>query len=138
MSTCTKNCKALCVTLRYEINVVVVVVLRIAQYDLVESIKNTSTEACSDNLSSDRLSSFIFKAFKMRNSGFQFSFGQICSSFFPIQCQCLFSRLDHSIWCGATKPIKYLVSFLSGRVSAFDELLATLVDDSSFFLLTSI
>ena len=41
------------------------VLLRIAQYDLVESIKNTNTEACSDNLSSNRLSSFIFKAIKM-------------------------------------------------------------------------
>ena len=27
------------------------VLLRIAQYDLVESIKNTNTEACSDDLS---------------------------------------------------------------------------------------
>ena len=91
------------------------VLLRIhAQYDLVESIKNTNTEACSDDLSSDRLSSFIFKAFKMHSSGFHFSFGQICSSVFPIQCQCLFSRLDHSIWRGVTKSIKYLVSFLSG------------------------
>ena len=93
------------------------VLLRIAQYDLVESIKNTNTEACSDDLSSERLSSFIFKAIKMHCSGFYFSFaGQIiCSSFFPIQCQCLFSRLDHPIWRGATKsPIKYLVPFLSG------------------------
>ena len=89
------------------------VLLRIAQYDLVESIKNTNTEACSDDLSSDRLSSFIFKAIKMHSSGFLFLFGQICSSFLPIQCQCLFSRLDHSIWRGATKSIKYLVSFLS-------------------------
>ena len=91
------------------------VLLRIAQYDLVESIKNTSTEACNDDLSSNRLSSFIFKANKMYSLGFHFSDN------FPIQCQCLFSRLDHSIWRGA-----------------FDELLATLVDDSSFFLLTSI
>ena len=53
------------------------------------SIKNTNTEACSDDLSSDRLSSFIFKAIKMHSSGFYYSFGQICS--------CLFSRLDHSI-----------------------------------------
>ena len=90
------------------------VLLRIAQYDLVESIKNINTEACSDDLSSDRLSSFIFKAFKMHSSGFHFSFGQICSSVFSIQCQCLFSRLDHSIWRGATKSIKYLVPFLSG------------------------
>ena len=112
--------------------------LRIAQYDLVESIKNTNTEACSDDLSSDRLSSFIFKAVKMHSSGVHFSFGQNCSSVFPIQCQCLFSRLYHSIWRGATKSIKYLVSFLSGWVSAFDEQLATLVDDSSLFLLTSI
>ena len=66
--------------------------LRIAQYDLVESIKNTNTEDCSDDLSSDRLSSFIFKAIKMHSSGFHFSCGQICSSFFPIQCQCLFTR----------------------------------------------
>ena len=58
------------------------VLLRIAQYDLVESIKNTNTEACSDNLSPDRLSSFIFKTIKMHSSGFHFSFGQICSSFF--------------------------------------------------------
>ena len=59
------------------------VLLRIAQYDLVESIKNTNTEACSDDLSSDRLSLFIFKAIKMHCSGFHFSFGQIiCSSFF--------------------------------------------------------
>ena len=89
------------------------VLLRIAQYDLVESIKNTNTEACSDDLSSDRLSSFIFKAIKMHSSGVHFSFGQNCSSFFPIQCQCLFSQLDHSILRGATKSIKYLVSFLS-------------------------
>ena len=63
------------------------VLLRIAQSDLVESIKNTNTEACSDDLSSERLSSFIFKAIKMHCSGFQFSFaGQIiCSSFFSIQ-----------------------------------------------------
>ena len=47
--------------------------LRIAQYDLVESIKNTNTEACSDDLSSDRLPSFIFKAIKMYSSGFHFS-----------------------------------------------------------------
>ena len=47
------------------------VLLRIAQYDMVESIKNTNTEACSDDLSSDRLSSlkytvrvFIFRADK--------------------------------------------------------------------------
>ena len=46
------------------------VLQRIAQYDLVESIKNTNTEACSDDLSSDRLSSFIFKAIKMHSSGF--------------------------------------------------------------------
>ena len=52
------------------------VLLRIAQYDLVESIKNSNTEACSDDLSSDRLSSFIFKAIKMHRSGFHFSFGQ--------------------------------------------------------------
>ena len=102
------------------------VLLRIAQYDLVESIKNTNTEDCSDDLSSDRLLSFIFKSIKMHSSGFHFSFGQICSSFFPIQCQ----------WRGATKSIKYLLFPL--WVSAFDELLATLVDDSSFFLLTSI
>ena len=63
----------------------------------VESIKNTNTEACSDDLSSDRLSYFIFKAIKMHSLGFHFSFGQICSSSFPIQCQCLFSRPDHSI-----------------------------------------
>ena len=48
------------------------VLLRIAQYDLVESIKNTNTEACSDDLSSDRLSSFIFKAIKMHSSGVHF------------------------------------------------------------------
>ena len=89
------------------------VLQRIAQYDLVESIKNTNTEACSDDLSSDRLLSFIFKAIKMHSSGAHFSFGQVYSSVFPIQCQCLFSRLDHSIWRGATKSIKYLVSFLS-------------------------
>ena len=64
---------------------------------LVESIKNTNTEACSDDLLSDRLSYFIFKTIKMHSSDFHFSFGQICSSFFPIQCQCLFPRLDHSI-----------------------------------------
>ena len=54
------------------------VLLRIAQYDLVECIKNTKTEDCSDDLSSDRLSSFIFKAIKMHSSGFHFSlrFGQ--------------------------------------------------------------
>ena len=68
------------------------VLLRFAQYDLVESIKNTNTEDCSDDLSSDRLSSFIFKAIKMHSSGFHFSFGQICSSFFPIQCKFLFTR----------------------------------------------
>ena len=113
------------------------VLLRIAQYDLLESIKNTNTEAYSDNLSSDRLSSFVFKAIKMYSSGVHFSFGQNCSAVFPIQCQCLFSQLDHSIWRGATNSIKYLVSFL-GPVSAFDEQLATLADDSSFFLLTSI
>ena len=56
------------------------VLLRIAQYDLVESIKNTNTEACSDDLSSHRLSSFIFKAIKLHSSGFLFLFGQICSS----------------------------------------------------------
>ena len=89
------------------------VLLRIALYDLVESIKNTNTEACSDNLSSNRLSSFIFKAIKMHSSGVHFSFGQNYSAVFPIQCQCLFSRLDHSIWGGATKSIKYLVSFFS-------------------------
>ena len=50
------------------------VLLRIARYDLVESIKNTNTEAYSDNLSSNRLSSFIFKAIKMHSSGFRFSF----------------------------------------------------------------
>ena len=44
------------------------------QYDLVESIKNTNTEACSDDLSSNRLSSFIFKAIKMHSSGVHFSF----------------------------------------------------------------
>ena len=113
------------------------VLQRIAQYDLVESIKNTNTEACSDNLSSDRLSSFIFKDIKMHSLGVHFSFGQNCPAVFPIQCQCSFSRLDHSIWRGATNSIKYLVSFL-GPVSAFDEQLATLVDDSSFFLLISI
>ena len=53
----------------------------IAQYDLVESIKNTNIEACSDELSSDRLSSFIFKASKMLSLDFHFSFGQIY--FFP-------------------------------------------------------
>ena len=58
----------------------------------------------------------------MHSSGAHFSFGQNCSSVFPIQCQCLFSRLDHSIWRGATKSIKYL------SLSAFDEQLATLVD----------
>ena len=89
------------------------VLLRIAQHDLVESIKNTNTEACSDDLSSNILSSFIFKAVKRHSSGVHFSFGQNCSSVFPIQCQCLFSRLDHSIWRGAIKSIKYLVSFLS-------------------------
>ena len=41
---------------------ILIVLLRIVPYDLVESIKNTNTEACSDDLSSDRLSSFIFKA----------------------------------------------------------------------------
>ena len=46
------------------------VLLRIAQYDLVESIKNTNTEACSDDLSSDRLSFFILKAIKMHSLGF--------------------------------------------------------------------
>ena len=51
------------------------VLLRIAQYDLVESMKNTNTEAFSDDLSSGILSSFIFKAIKMHSSGFHFSFG---------------------------------------------------------------
>ena len=73
------------------------VLLRIAQYDLVESIKNTNTEACSDDLSSDRLSSFIFKAIKMHSSGFHFSFGQ-----FSHPMSMFFSRLDHSI--GAAPP----------------------------------
>ena len=58
------------------------VLLRIVQYDLVESVKNTNTEACSDDLLSNGLSSFIFKAIKLHSSGFHFSFGQICSSFF--------------------------------------------------------
>ena len=92
------------------------VLLRIAQYGLDESIKNTNTEACSDDLSSDGLLSFIFKAIRMHCSGFHFLFaGQIiCSSFFPIQCQCLFSWLDHLILRGATKsPMKYLVPSLS-------------------------
>ena len=44
---------------------------------------------------------------------FSFSFGQICLSFLPIQCEWLFLRLDRSIWRGAIKSIKYLVSFLS-------------------------
>ena len=48
------------------------VLLRIAQYDLVKSIKNTNTEACNDDLSSDRLSSFIFKVIKMHSSGISF------------------------------------------------------------------
>ena len=62
------------------------VLLRIAQYDLVESIKNTNTEDCSDDLSSDRLSSFIFKAIRCTVRVFIFR-----SDDFPLQCQCLFS-----------------------------------------------
>ena len=58
------------------------VLLRIVQYDLFESIKNINTEACSDDLSSDRLSSFIFKATKMHSSGVHFSFGQNALPFF--------------------------------------------------------
>ena len=46
----------------------------------LKSIKNTNTEDFSDDLSSDRLSSFIFKAIKMHSSGFHFSFGQIFAS----------------------------------------------------------
>ena len=69
------------------------VLLRIAQSDLVESIKNTNTEACSDDLSSDRLSSFIFKVIKMHSSGVHFSFGQICSSFFPSNVNVCFRGL---------------------------------------------
>ena len=56
------------------------VLLRIAQYDLVESIKNTNTEACSDDLSSHRLSPFIFKAIKMHSSGLVF----FCSAKFAL------------------------------------------------------
>ena len=70
------------------------VLLRIhAQYDLVESIKNTNTEACSDDLSSDRLSSFIFKAIEMHSLGVHFSFGQNCASVFPIQGNVCFRGL---------------------------------------------
>ena len=78
------------------------VLLRIAQYDLVESIKNTNTEACSDDLSSDRLSSFIFKAIEMDSSGFHFSFGQICSSFLPSNVNVCFRGLITRF--GATPP----------------------------------
>ena len=69
------------------------VLLRIAHYDLVESMKNTNTEACSDDLSSDRLSYFIFKAFKMHSSGFHFLFGQIVLSFFPSNVNVCFRGL---------------------------------------------
>ena len=51
------------------------VLLRIAQYDFVESINNTNTEACSDDLPSDRLYSFIFKVINVH-----FSFGQFSHS----------------------------------------------------------
>ena len=45
---------------------------------------------------------------------FIFRSNKFALPFFPIQCQCLFLRLDNSIWGGATKSIRYLVSFLSG------------------------
>ena len=71
------------------------VLQRIAQYDFVESIKNTNTEACSDDSSSDSLSSFIFKAIKMHSSGFHFSFGQteFAFPFFPSNVNVCFRGL---------------------------------------------
>ena len=80
------------------------VLLRIAQYDLVESIKNTNTEDCSDDLSSDRLSSF-----KCTVRVFIFLSDTFALPFFPSNVMFVYS-----IWRGATKSIKYLVSFLSG------------------------
>ena len=69
------------------------VLLRIAQYDLIESIKNTNTEACSDDLSSDRLSSFIFKAIKMHSSGFHFPSDKFALPFFPSNVNVCFRGL---------------------------------------------
>ena len=111
--------------------------LRIAQHDLVESIKNTNTEACSDDLSSDRLSSFSFKAIKMHSSGFQFSFGTNLLFLFshPIS---MFVFAAWSLDLARRHQIYKIPCLFPLPVSAFDELLATLVDDSSFFLLTSI
>ena len=73
------------------------VLQRIVQYDLVENIKNANTEACSDirHQTSDRLSSFIFKAIKMHSSGFHFSFGQteFALPFFPSNVNVCFRGL---------------------------------------------
>ena len=71
------------------------VIQRIAEYDLVESIKNTNTEACSDDLLSDRSSSFIFRAIKMHSSGFHFPFGQteFALPFFPSNVSVCFRGL---------------------------------------------
>ena len=79
------------------------VLLRIAQYDFVERINNTNTEACSDDLPSDRLYSFIFKAINAH-----FSFGQFSHSMsmFVFAAWSLDLARRHQIY------LKYLVSFL--------------------------
>ena len=78
------------------------VLLRIAQYDLVESIKNTNTEACSDDLSSDRLLSFIFKALKCIVRVLIFRSAKFALPFFPSNVNVCFRGLITRF--GATPP----------------------------------
>ena len=59
------------------------VLLRIAQYDLVDCIKNTNTEACSDDLSSDRLSSSFLRPLKCTVWVFIFCSDKFALPFFP-------------------------------------------------------
>ena len=66
---------------------------RIAQYDLVESIKNTNVEACSDDLSSDRLSSFILRLLKCTVRVFSFRSAKFALPFFPSNVSVCFRGL---------------------------------------------
>ena len=54
------------------------------------------------NLSFSKRLKCIVRVFIVRSDKFALPFS------YPMSM--LFSRLDHSIWCGATKSIKYLVS----------------------------
>ena len=69
------------------------VLLRIVQYDLVESVKNTNTEACSDDLSSEDYHLSFLRPLNCTVRVFIFRSDKFALPFFPTNVNVCFRGL---------------------------------------------